>query len=152
MRIITRLTPAGVLLVAIGPLVLGLKRMNGASPRHVRLPFEATLAGVSGGASVWEGPLHGARGGRAQLTLYQVEGPLEAACPVWHARARWTVAADSPERSFTAELEGMVDWKSGATHLSGVVTSGWMKGAWVQQIGQSVNGDMSGVLEVAADR
>jgi len=24
-----------------------------------------------------------------------------------------------------------------------------MKGAWVQQIGQSVNGDMSGVLELA---
>ncbi len=149
MGIISRLTHPGVLLIAIGLLALGLKRVNGASPRHIRLPFEATLAGVSGGGSVWEGPLHGARGGKVQLTLYQVESPLEAARPVWHARAQWTVAADSPERSFTAELEGMVDWKSGATHLSGVVTSGWMKGAWVQQIGQSVNGDMSGVLELA---
>jgi len=46
----------------------------------------------------------------------------------------------------------MVDWKSGDTHLSGVVTSGWMKGAWVQQIGQSVNGDMSGILELAPGR
>jgi len=152
MGIISRLTHPGVLLIAIGLLALGLERVNGASPRHVRLPFEATLAGVSGGGSVWEGPLHGARGGRARLALYQVEGPLEAARPVWHARAQWTVAADSPERSFTAELEGMVDWKSGATHLSGVVTSGWMKGAWVQQIGQSVNGDMSGILELAPGR
>src|SRR6266581_230694 len=124
MGIISRLTHPGVLLNAIGLLALGLERVNGASPRHVRLPFEATLAGVSGGGSVWEGPLHGARGGRARLTLYQVEGPLEAARPVWHARAQWTVAADSPERYFTAELEGMVAWKSGATHLSGGVPPG----------------------------
>src|SRR5207248_11770233 len=67
----------------------------------------------------------------------------------WHARAQWTADANSPKRSFTAELAGMEDWKSGATHLSGVVTSGWMKGAWVQQMGRSVNGDMSGVLELA---
>ena len=152
MSIINRITQPGVLLVAVGLLALGLTRVNGASTRHVRLPFEATFAGVSGGGSVWEGPLLGARGGRVQLTLHQVESPLEAARPVWHARAHWTVDADSPERSFTAELEGMVDWKSGATRLSGIVTSGLMKGAWVQQIGQSVNGDMSGVLEVAADR
>ena len=122
MSIINRITQPGVLLVAVGLLAPGLTRVNGASPRHVRLPFEATLIGVRGGGSVWEGPLHGARGGRARLTLYQVESPLEAARPVWHARAQWTVDADSPERSFTAELEGMVDWKSGATHLSGVVT------------------------------
>src|SRR5207248_1757703 len=129
MGITCRLTHPGVLLIAIGLLALGLKRVNGASPRHVRLPFEATLAGVSGGGSVWEGLLHGARGGRARLTLYQVESPLEAARPVWHARAQWTVDADSPERSFTAELEGMWDWKSGATRLSGVVTSGRMQAA-----------------------
>jgi len=50
--------------------------------------------------------------------------------------------------SFTGDLEGMVDWKTGATRLGGVVTSGWMKGAWVQQTGRFVNGDLSGILEI----
>src|SRR5207244_11521376 len=95
MGIISRLTHPGVLLIAIGLLALGLKLVNGASPRHVRLPFEATLAGVSGGGSVWEGPLHGARGGRARLALYQVEGPLEAARPGWHARGQRRRPADA---------------------------------------------------------
>ena len=88
------------------------------------------------------------RGSRCIRWRAHSRRPIPSGTP----RAQWTVAADSPERSFTAELEGMVDWKSGATHLSGVVTSGWMKGAWVQQIGQSVNGDMSGILELAPGR
>ena len=43
----------------------------------------------------------------------------------------------------------MVDWKTGTTRLSGVVTDGWMKGAWVQQASRFVNGDMSGTLDIA---
>lgn len=149
MSIMTRMTQPGVLLIASGLLALGFTPEDARSPRAVQLPFEATFAGVSDARSVWEGRFRGETGGRLRLMLHQVESPLEAANPVWHAQAHWTVDAESVGRSFTAELEGMVDWKTGATRLGGVVTSGWMKGAWVQQIGQFVNGDVSGTLEVA---
>ncbi len=145
----TRIAQPGVLLIAIGLVALGLKPLHERSTGNVQLSFEATFAGVSNGSPVWEGRLRGGASARAQLLLHQVESPVEAANPVWHVRARWTVAADPAARSFTAELEGMVDWKTGTTRLSGVVTDGWMKGAWVQQASRFVNGDMSGTLDIA---
>ncbi len=122
-------------------------------PSHqpLRLTFHNVLAGVvkDSGSSVWEGWTNGSVRGRLRLELQQVESPFEAAKPVWHVRARWTVDGVSNARSFVAELEGMVDWKTGVTHLDGAITAGWMKGAWVQGEGQFVNGDMSGVLRIA---
>ena len=139
---------SGAILIAIGLLALSLKPLGEPATPSLRLPFEATLAGVRNGSSVWEGRLRGDDAAPLQLTLHQVESPVEAADAIWHVQGQWTVAGDTPARSFTAQLEGMVDWKMGAAHLSGVVTSGWMKGAWVQQAGQFVNGDVSGTLEV----
>jgi hypothetical protein len=148
----TRIAQPGVLFIAIGLLalgVLGLRPGAGAATQTVRLPFAAAFDGVSNASSVWDGQLRGQPGGRVRLTLHQVESPLEAAKPVWHVQAHWTVQTEPATRSFAAELEGMVDWKTGVTRLGGVVTSGWMKGAWVQQIGRIENGDLVGVLEVA---
>jgi hypothetical protein len=151
----TRIAHPGVLFVAIGLLALGalgalgLRPGAGAATETVRLPFAATFDGVSNASSVWDGQLRGQPGGRVRLTLRQVESPLAAAKPVWHVQARWTLQAEPATRSFAAELEGMVDWKAGATRLGGVVTSGWMKGAWIQQIARIEDGDLVGVLEVA---
>ncbi len=131
-------------------LIDALKPPSEPATPSVRLPFEATLAGARNGSTVWEGRLRGDASAPVELTLHQVESPVQAANPVWHVRGQWTVAGLSPARSFTAELEGIVDWKTGATHLSGVVTSGWMKGAWVQQEGRFVNADVSGTVEVLA--
>jgi hypothetical protein len=50
--------------------------------------------------------------------------------------------------AFVAEMEGMVDWKAGAAYLSGVITDGWMKGAWVQAETHFVHGDARGTLRV----
>ena len=63
-------------------------------------------------------------------------------------RAHWSITGTRPDRSFSADLEGMVDWKVGVSRLSGIITSGWMRGAWVQQDGRFVSGDVSGSLEI----
>lgn len=146
--ILTGITQPGVLLIALGLLTLGLKPGDDLATHTVQLPFEAAFAGASDASSIWAGQVRGQPGGRVRLLLHQVESPLAAANRVWHVEARWAVE-ESPTRSFTAELEGMVDWRTGVTRLGGVVTSGWMKGAWVQQTGQVVNGDMTGTLQVS---
>jgi len=107
MGIMTRITQPGVLLIALGLLALSLKPAGSAAPRRVRLPFDATFAGVSDDSLVWEAQFPDENGARARLLLRQVEGPLAAANPIWHVQAHWTVAADSPPRSFAAELEGI---------------------------------------------
>lgn len=121
------------------------------SPR--RLTFWHEFAGVSadGQACVWEGSVDGATHGRLRVELRQVEGPSEAATPVWHVVTRWSVTDPSGARSFTADLEGMVDWRTGVTRLGGVITRGWMKGSWVQQEGRFVNGDATGSLAIAPE-
>lgn len=97
---------------------------------------------------MWEGWAEGEVRGRLTVALQQVESPFEAAEPVWHVRTRWTFVADSGPRSFAAELEGMVDWKAGVAHLSGVVTEGWLEGAWVQVTNQFVDLDARGNLQL----
>ena len=139
---------SGVILMAFGLLALALKPVSEPATPSLRLAFDATLAGARNGSSVWEGRVRGDAGAPVRLTLHQVESPVEAANPVWHVRGQWAVAGHSPAQSFTAQLEGVVDWRTGLTHLSGVVTSGWMKGAWVQQAGRFVNTDVTGTVEV----
>ncbi|MGH7547568.1 MAG: hypothetical protein ACREMM_05270 [Gemmatimonadales bacterium] len=122
-------------------------------PRPRRLTFENALAGVApdGRASVWEGSVGGAIQGRLRVEQRQVEGPSEAASPVWHVVTQWSVTDPSGAGSFEAQLEGMVDWRTGISRLSGVITQGWMQGAWVQQEGRFVNGDATGSLTIAPE-
>jgi hypothetical protein len=113
------------------------------------LTFESGFAGVSpdGERIVWEGRADGVVPGRVKLELKQVEPPSEAANPVWHVRARWTLATGDA-RSFVADLKGVVDWKAGLIRLAGTISSGWMSGAWVEQEGRVVDGDISGGLTI----
>ncbi|HEU5261364.1 MAG TPA: hypothetical protein VFU41_08065 [Gemmatimonadales bacterium] len=127
--------------------------MQRHEPRPRRVTFENTLAGVApdGQGSVWEGSAGGAIQGRVRVEQRQVEGPSEAANPVWHVVAQWSVTDASGARSFDAQLEGMVDWRTGMSRLSGVITQGWMQGAWVQQESRFVNGDATGSLTIAPE-
>jgi len=122
-------------------------------PRPRRLTFENVFAGTSadGQGCVWEGSVDGAMRGRLRVELHQVEGPSEAASPVWHVVTQWFVMDPSGARSFDAQLEGMVDWRTGITQLSGVITEGWMKGACVHQEGRFVDGDATGILMIAPE-
>lgn len=145
-----------------GLLVLGPAVGNGASAQSaaaarppgpwqqpLTLSFRNVFVGVGGdGSSVWQGPVGGDAHGRVTLALQQVESAADAANPVWHVRTRWTVETGVEARSFAAELEGMLDWRSGTVRLSGPITSGWLEGAWVQAEGRLVNGDVSGVLRI----
>jgi hypothetical protein len=113
------------------------------------ITFQSVLAGVSpdGEGSVWEGRADGALPGRMRLELRQVGPATEAANPVWHVRARWTLDAGRA-RSFVADLEGAVDWKAGLIRLAGPISSGWMSGAWLEQEGRVVSGDIFGSITI----
>ena len=143
---------------ALGGTIVLSATPNGAvlqrdEPRRRRVTFENALAGVApdGQASVWEGSVGGAIQGRLRVEQRQVEGPSEAASPVWHVVTQWSVTDPSGARSFDAQLEGMVDWRTGISRLSGVITHGWMQGAWVQQDGRFVNGDATGSLTITPE-
>jgi hypothetical protein len=128
-------------------LVPGAALHSGEPP--LQLSFSTAFGGVNAeGSSFWEGWLEPPGDGRLRLALQQVESPEAAAKPVWHVRTRWDVEPASGDRAFVAEMEGMVDWKAGAAHLSGVITSGWMKGAWIQAEMHFVQGDARGTLRV----
>ena len=124
--------------------------LRGAQP-PLQLSFSTAFAGVNAeGSSIWEGRLERPAGGALRLALQQVESPEAAANPVWHVRTRWDVEPGAGSRAFVAVLEGMVDWKAGAAYLSGTITSGWMKGAWIQSETRFVNGDARGTLRVVS--
>jgi hypothetical protein len=53
-------------------------------------------------------------------------------------------------RRFAADLEGMIDWKTGTLHLGGRVAEGWQQGSWVHVDGRLVDADLVGSLTLAA--
>ena len=133
----------------LGLLFPGQAVRNGKLRQVPELVFSSEFAGVDkGGNCLWEGRVEGDVQGRVTIALRQVESPFEASNPVWHVRSRWKVEAASRGRSFKADLEGMVDWKTGASQLSGTITTGWMKGAWVQEESRFVDGEPKGVLRI----
>lgn len=122
-------------------------------PRASRLGFAGVFSGVSpdGSGCLWTGAVTGASRGGLTLEIRQVEGPEDAARPVWHVVTHWSVHDPSGAHSFEAELEGMVNWRTGAAQLEGTITSGWMEGAWVEQDGRFRNGDLSGNLDISRE-
>ncbi len=118
-----------------------------------RLSFSGVFSGVTTGErSVWQGRVEGAVTGRVTIALRQVEDPAAAANPVWHVASRWTVFDDGGVRSFAADLEGMIDWKSGTVRLGGPITDGWSKGSWVEATGRFLAGDVAGSVTLSPPR
>lgn len=135
--------------VAFGILALAPSH-TGATP--ARLSFRSVFAGVApdGEHCMWEGSVEGAASGSLTVALRQVEDPVAAANPVWHVNSRWTVRDTRGARSFTADLEGMIDWKAGDVRLAGVIMNGWAKGSWVEVTGRLTAGDLAGAVTIAS--
>jgi hypothetical protein len=138
-------------------MVATLSGGAGAGPIAKRAPLQLSFATKFAGVdaeqcSIWEGRLSGSDGGRLRFALRQIEPPEAAANPVWHVRAHWEVGPGADAHAFVAELEGAVDWKAGTAHLSGVITSGWMKGTWMEAEVRFVEGDAQGTLHLVQSR
>lgn len=143
---------AAIRIPSMGAL-LGVLFLQPVAPRSSRVSYEGAFAGVSpdGSGCLWTGNVTGAARGALTLEIRQVEGPEDAARPVWHVVTHWSVRDSVGGRSFEAELEGMVNWRTGIAQLEGTITSGWMEGAWVAQDGRVRNGDLSGSLEISRE-
>ena len=136
------------------PAPRGRASLNGFEANQARvLSFATSFAGVDEGrSSVWEGRVGGPEGGQLRLSLWQVEPAGAAANPIWHVRTRWEARSGVDAHAFVAEMEGTVDWKAGTAHVSGLVTSGWRKGTWMEAEVLFVQGDAQGTLQVARSR
>jgi hypothetical protein len=110
-------------------------RMAVAAPGQVELGFSLDYEGVGaeGIDEIWRGKLAGEMGGEVVIRLELLAPASESARPSWPVHAIVFVAADDVARSFVAELDGTIDWRSGAMRLSGVVTDGWMAGSPIRQ-------------------
>ena len=143
----------GILAAAPRPSVVPPPPPAPPPPPPSRLSFRTAFDGVAadGVHCLWQGSVDGAARGTLTLALRQVEDPVAAANPVWHVESHWSVhdTADGGQRSFTADLEGMIDWKAGGVRLAGVITDGWAKGAWVEVTGRLVAGDLAGTVTIS---
>jgi hypothetical protein len=106
-----------------------------ASGSRAELRYTVRFEGVGaeGVDDVWRGPLAGATPGEVTLRVEYRGAPADVARPVWPVRVMAFVAADDPTKSFLAETDGTLDWRTGAMQLTGRVSEGWMNGASVQQ-------------------
>jgi hypothetical protein len=134
-------------------------RLIVAVPEHLELGFSLHFDGVGaeGIDDIWRGQLAGPTGGEVVIRLALLAPTSESARPSWPVHAIVFVAADDAARSFVAELDGTVDWKSGAMRLSGLVTFGWMAGSPIGETAQidpaQLDGDGTlriGILGVAS--
>ncbi|HYT05742.1 MAG TPA: hypothetical protein VEM13_12780 [Gemmatimonadales bacterium] len=133
------------------PLLTALVGALSAAPRpQPMVTFRSSFAGVAADRQhcTWEGTVDGAARGHITIALRQVEEPAAAANPIWHVASTWTVRDETGVHSFSANLEGMVDWKAGTLRLGGAVADGWLAGSWVEVDSRIVNGDLVGSLSI----
>lgn len=112
------------------PAVTSTSPTRYAELRH-NLRFEGV--GAEGIDDIWRGAMQGAAPGEITLRVEYRGAPMEVSQPVWPVRAMTFVAADDQARSFVAESEGTLDWRTGNLELNGSVTEGSRKGAAVAQ-------------------
>jgi len=133
--------------------------LTAAAPGHVELGFSLQFEGVGaeGIDDIWRGKLAGPVAGEVMIRLEVLAPASEPARPRWPVHAIVFVAADDAARSFVAELDGTIDWRSGEMRLSGVVTGGWMAGSPIGDTAQidpaRLDGDGTlriGILRVAS--
>jgi hypothetical protein len=121
-------------------------RLIGAAPERLELGFSLHFDGVGaeGIDDIWRGQLAGPTGGEVMIRLALLAPVSESARPSWPVHAIVFVAADDAARSFVAELDGTIDWRSGAMRLSGVVTDGWMAGSPIGETAQINPAELDG--------
>jgi hypothetical protein len=97
----------------------------------VRLTFEKCL--IDAVNWVWEGTVDGDIAGdlRTELRDLRVTGVI------WHVRFDWIISAG--DRSFTADLDGILNTRTGRVVMNGRVADGYLLGARVHEEGQLVD-------------
>jgi hypothetical protein len=103
-----------------------------AASQPLRLAFEKCPIA----AGVWEGQVTGDVTGalRTELTDLRETGAI------WHVRFDWIVDADDAQRSFVADLSGILNTNTGGVVMNGRVREGYLHGAQVHEEGQSAGG------------
>jgi hypothetical protein len=133
-----------------GPLP-GRRDPAGLEP-PLTLVFDQKFAGVDrdGISNVWEGRVYGPVTGAVRMTLRHTAVAAAAAKPVWPVKARLTVSADMPRRSFVADLVGTIDWHRGSMRMTGLVTGGYLQGSDVYHDAKLLDFDAAGTLRITS--
>jgi hypothetical protein len=116
----------------VAPAAVTVVAAQHALSQPLRLAFEKCPAG----AGVWEGEVTGDVTGtlRTELTDLQETGAI------WHVRFDWIIDADDPQRSFVADLTGILNTNTGGVVMNGTVREGYLRGAQVHEDGQPGDG------------
>ena len=104
-----------------------------ASTQPIRLSFDKSL--VAPDATEWQGTVGGDISGNliTRLTGRRIVGPI------WHVRFDFEIEAGG--RTFTIDLSGILNTKTGAVVMNGTVVQGYLEGAQVHEQAQLVDPD-----------
>jgi opacity protein-like surface antigen len=119
-----------LLVVATTALVAGAASATAAN-EPVRIGFDKSISDPA--AFVWTGTVSGDVSGTLTTRLTG----LEVSGPIWRVRFDWMIAAG--ERSFVADLSGILNTDTGQVVMNGTVVEGWLSGAQVHEEGQLVD-------------
>ena len=112
-----------------------------------QLPLRADFDGVGldGESLGWRAAAVG-RSPQLLLQIRPLAGADRAAEPQWGVAAHLEASEADRSQSFVAELAGMLDWRGGALHLDGAVTSGASAGDRIRIDARLVDFDLRGVV------
>ena len=104
-----------------------------AQPAGNMSPVRIEFDKQGGAGGIWHGAVSGDVSGdlTTQLTSAHQTGQI------LHVTFDWII--DAGPQSFTAELEGTLNLKTGAVEMDGTVVDGWLIGARVHEEGQLVD-------------
>jgi len=121
----------------VAPDAAALAMSRATANKPVQLEFAKCLADPEN--FVW----HGTVTGDVQGGLTTVLTDLRIAGPIWHVRFDWIVSAG--DQSFVADLNGILNTRTGAVVMSGRATEefDYLAGAQVQERGQLVDPENS---------
>jgi hypothetical protein len=110
---------------------------------------EFTGVGADGRDMVWRGAAAGAAVGELTVRLAHAGRDVDTARPEWPVEGVVFVSGEDPRRAFAAEVRGTIDWRTKRVTLAGEVSTGYLRGAHLEQTADLVNHDLSGELRLA---
>jgi hypothetical protein len=134
-RLGAALAAAGLVLAAGVAGLAGPRRVAGvrpavAAPAPTDLPdslaFAVSYAGVGpkGADLVWRGLVGGEARGQVIVRMEYAGRPADRQKPIWPVNAWLFFSADDSPGSFTAELSGSMNWRTGEMRVTGLVSDG----------------------------
>jgi hypothetical protein len=119
----------------VAPETPAASRAAAAPHSPLQLIFEKCL--IDAENPVWEGTVSGDVAGNLRTEL----GDLRVTGAIWHVRFDWIISAG--DRSFTADLDGILNTRTGRVVMNGRVSDGYLVGARVHEEGQLVDPENS---------